>query len=57
MNGLRKARNKQRQCVSCGVSVRNPKLGGHSGKSALSGVLWCATCADLPQQLMLKFGR
>ena len=35
-----------RSCVSCVVRVTNRNVGGHSRKSALSGALWCYSCAD-----------
>ena len=35
-----------RCCVECGVRVTNQNLGGHHGRSALSGDLWCLSCAD-----------
>jgi hypothetical protein len=35
-----------RRCVECGVHVTNSNLGGYSGRSALSGDLWCLDCAD-----------
>ncbi len=34
------------RCLFCGVPVTNRNLGGHSGKSALSGRLLCLGCAD-----------
>jgi len=33
-----------RRCVVCSAPVDNPNLGGHSGKSAMSGRLWCLHC-------------
>jgi hypothetical protein len=44
-----------RQCVACGTRVTNRSLGGWSGRSAMTGGLWCAECADHPRQLMLSF--
>jgi hypothetical protein len=35
-----------RPCASCGVFVGNVNLGGHDGRSALSGELFCLKCAD-----------
>jgi hypothetical protein len=43
-----------RRCVACGVPVRNKNLGGHDGRSALTGRLWCNDCADWPKQLVLR---
>jgi hypothetical protein len=45
-----------RRCVSCGASVTNRTLGGHSGRSALTGSVWCYRCADYPRQFVLKLG-
>jgi hypothetical protein len=39
-----------RRCVACGTRVTNRNLGGYSGRSALSGSLWCDRCADCAQQ-------
>jgi hypothetical protein len=39
-----------RCCVACGTRVTNRNLGGYSGRSALSGSLWCERCADSAQQ-------
>jgi hypothetical protein len=44
-----------RRCVVCGVQITNRNLGGYSGRSALSGPLWCLSCADNPQQRCLSF--
>lgn len=46
-----------RRCVSCCSRVTNRNLGGHEGRSALTGDLWCERCADFPQQLVLNFRR
>ena len=35
-----------RRCVVCGAHVTNQNLGGYDGRSALSGDLWCLSCAD-----------
>ena len=35
-----------RPCAACGVFVGNINLGGHDGRSALSGRLFCLKCAD-----------
>lgn len=35
-----------RRCCVCGSSVQNDDLGGYSGRSALSGILWCERCVD-----------
>jgi hypothetical protein len=42
--------NDDRRCPGCLQKVTNQNLGGHSGKSALSGILFCETCvqSDLP---------
>jgi hypothetical protein len=45
------------RCVACDTPVTNRNLGGYNGRSALSGILWCMGCADLPQQRLLNFGR
>jgi hypothetical protein len=45
-----------RRCVSCDSRVTNRSLGGNSGPSALTGLLWCLQCADYPRQLVLNFG-
>ena len=39
-----------RRCVACGAHVTNSNLGGYSGRSALSGNLWCLACADGQKQ-------
>ena len=44
-----------RRCVACDVRVTNSNLGGADGKSALTGLLWCRLCTDLPAQLLLNF--
>jgi hypothetical protein len=43
-----------RCCVACGTRVTNRNLGGYSGRSALSGSLWCERCADSAQQCREK---
>jgi len=45
-----------RRCVACGRRVTNRSLGGWSGRSALTGPVWCLDCADYPRQLALNFG-
>jgi hypothetical protein len=35
-----------RFCVSCGVLVTNKNVGGFTGRSALTGKLFCSACAD-----------
>jgi hypothetical protein len=45
-----------RHCVSCDSRVTNRTLGGNSGRSALTGLLWCLQSADYPRQLLLNFG-
>ena len=35
-----------RRCVACGSRVTNRNLGGNDGRSALSGPVWCLSCAD-----------
>jgi len=35
-----------RRCAVCGCTVTNENLGGDNGRSALSGELFCLTCAD-----------
>jgi hypothetical protein len=35
-----------RRCHRCGVLVTNANLGGYSGRSALSGILYCERCAQ-----------
>jgi hypothetical protein len=35
-----------RPCAVCGVFVGNLNLGGHNGRSALTGGLLCSNCAD-----------
>jgi len=45
-----------RRCVSCDSPVTNRNLGGCSGRSAMSGPLWCCQCADYALQLVLVFG-
>ena len=44
-NGLT---NGQRRCEVCRTKVCNQNLGGHNGKSALSGPLFCERCSDEP---------
>jgi hypothetical protein len=46
-----------RQCVACGTRVTNRSLGGWSGRSAMTGGLWCVECADYSRQLLINFGR
>jgi hypothetical protein len=43
-----------RCCVACGTRVTNRNLGGYSGRSALSGSLWCERCADSAQRCREK---
>jgi len=45
-----------RRCVSCDSRITNRNLGGNSGRSALSGSVWCLRCADFPQQFLLRLG-
>jgi hypothetical protein len=45
-----------RRCVSCGRFVGDGNLGGHDGRSALTGPVWCLSCADYARQLQLRFG-
>ena len=47
---------RKRSCVCCGRRIRNRSLGGYSGRSALSGFLFCLRCADCPPQLLLPVG-
>ena len=35
-----------RRCVVCGCAVSNKNLGGFNGRSALTGDLFCLSCAD-----------
>jgi hypothetical protein len=37
-----------RHCCVCGAAISNGNLGGYSGRSALSGVVWCVRCLDVP---------
>ena len=46
----------QRRCISCYCRVTNSNLGGYSGRSALTGPVWCYRCADYARQLVLLFG-
>ena len=46
----------KRRCVCCRRRISNRSLGGYSGRSALSGSLFCYRCADLPPQLLLPLG-
>ena len=46
-----------RCCGSCGIPVDNSNLGGWSGRSALSGLLWCLSCSDLTRRVFLPFSR
>ena len=34
------------QCAGCSVAVDNSNLGGHDGHSALTGHVYCLSCAD-----------
>ena len=43
---LGRRRSTKRRCASCDTPVTNRNLGGHSRKLALSGDLWCYSCAD-----------
>jgi hypothetical protein len=43
---LQPAKSPARRCLACGCRVTNRNLGGYSGRSALSGSLWCYYCAD-----------
>jgi hypothetical protein len=45
-----------RRCVSCDSRVTNRNVGGHDGRSALTGPTWCYRCADRPCQLVLRLG-
>lgn len=38
--------NDERRCPGCLRKITNENLGGHSGKSALSGTLFCEMCAQ-----------
>jgi len=49
-------RKPARRCVSCGCLITNRSLGGNSGRSALTGPVWCLYCADWPRQLLLRLG-
>jgi len=44
------------RCTACNSTINNRNLGGNSGRSALSGPVWCLRCADHPQQLLLALG-
>src|SRR4029453_6497290 len=46
----------RRGCISCYCRVRNPNVGGRSGRFAQSSPLWCERCADDARQLVLAFG-
>ena len=46
----------KRRCVSCGRRITNRNLGGNDRRSALSGPLWRLSCADYPNQLLVRFG-
>ena len=35
-----------RRCVVCRSAVRNENLGGFDSRSAMTGALWCYSCAD-----------
>jgi hypothetical protein len=35
-----------RCCSMCRTRVTNENIGGYSGRSALSGILFCQSCAD-----------
>jgi hypothetical protein len=43
----RERRTELRRCCICGIEVRNENLGGFSGRSALSGRLFCGHCSDV----------
>lgn len=45
-----------RRCVCCNCRVTNRNLGGCSGRTALTGPVWCLECADFPRQLLFNFG-
>ncbi|PYK52038.1 MAG: hypothetical protein DME20_00055 [Verrucomicrobia bacterium] len=47
----------RRECVCCGLCVTNATLGGHCGRSPMTGPLYCLCCADWPPQLLLNFER
>ena len=40
-------RNDAARCVVCGIVVENENLGGFSGRSALSGRVFCPRCEDV----------
>jgi hypothetical protein len=42
----RKHRTEARRCCVCGIAVKNSNLGGFTGRSALSGRLFCPYCED-----------
>jgi hypothetical protein len=43
---LQRTKVPARRCVSCNSRITNRNLGGNDGKSALSGLVWCLSCAD-----------
>jgi hypothetical protein len=45
-----------RRCVACDSRVTNRNLGGSDGNSALTGPVWCLSCADHARQLLLSLG-
>ena len=49
-------RKQRRACVACGFAVTNRNLGGHDGRSALSGPIWCQRCADSSPRTLVRFG-
>jgi hypothetical protein len=44
------SKTEPRRCVACGRVVTNQNLGGYDGRSALSGDLWCLSCAGGKQK-------
>ncbi len=40
-------RERVNRCCVCGIVVRNENLGGFSGRSALSGRIFCLHCEDV----------
>jgi hypothetical protein len=43
----RKRRSELRRCCVCGIAVKNSNLAGFTGRSALSGRLFCLHCEDV----------
>ena len=43
---LQRTKVPARRCVSCNSRITNRNLGGNDGRSALSGPVWCLSCAD-----------